>query len=418
MKHFLSSLISQKLKNIYHLVNAVAANIWYGFPAKKLIVIGVTGTNGKTTTTQMIGVLLRQADKKVAVASTIDFWINDVQMVNESKFTTSNPWQLQQFLRKAVAADCEYLVLETSSHALDQNRVWGVPYRVAVMTNVTREHLDYHHTMAAYREAKKRLFERTQDAVINADMLAPEEFSKVVRGQVLLYSTKDKSADIVAGGIQLDFGRTEFRVGEDLYHLYIPGVFNIENALAMIGVARLLEIPVLTQQEALASILGVPGRMELVPNDKKVDIIIDYAVTPDAFEKLYASVLPLKIPGTKIVHVFGACGDRDQGKRPILGEIAAKNADVVILTNEDPYTEDGEKIIDMIESGVERFKTKNKNYFRMYDRREAIAKALGMVEIGDIVLLTGKGAETTMAIGDQRVPWNERQTALEILGEE
>ncbi len=415
MKHFLSLLVSQKLKNVYHLANAVAANIWYGFPAKKLIVIGVTGTNGKTTTTQMIGALLRQANKKVAVASTIDFWINDVQMVNESKFTTSNPWQLQQFLRKAVVAGCEYLVLETSSHALDQNRVWGVPYAIAVMTNVTREHLDYHHTMAAYREAKKRLFERTQDAVINADMLAPEEFAKSVRGQVLLYSTKDKTADIVAGGIQLDFGRTECRVGEDLYHLYIPGVFNIENALAMIGVARLLEIPVLTQQEALASILGVPGRMELVPNDKKVDIIIDYAVTPDAFEKLYASVLPLKIPGTKIVHVFGACGDRDQGKRPILGEIAAKNADVVILTNEDPYAEDGEKIIDMIEPGVERFKTKDKNYFRIYDRRQAIAKALGMAEIGDIVLLTGKGAETTMAIGDKRVPWNERQVALEIL---
>jgi UDP-N-acetylmuramoyl-L-alanyl-D-glutamate--2,6-diaminopimelate ligase len=417
MKHFLSSLVSQKLKNVYHLANAVAANIWHGFPAKKLIVIGVTGTNGKTTTTQMIGALLRQADKKVAVASTIDFWINDVQMVNESKFTTSNPWQLQQFLRKAVAAGCEYLVLETSSHALDQNRVWGVPYRVAVMTNVTREHLDYHHTMAAYRLAKKRLFERTRDAVINADMLAPEEFAKAVRGQVLSYSTKDKSADIVAGGIQLDFGRTEFRVGEDLYHLYIPGVFNIENALAMIGVARLLEIPVSTQQAALASITGVPGRMQLVPNDKKVDIIIDYAVTPDAFEKLYASVLPLKIPGTKIVHVFGACGDRDQGKRPILGEIAAKDADVVILTNEDPYTEDGEKIIDMIEPGVDRFKTKDKNYFRIYDRRQAIAKALSIAEIGDIVLLTGKGAETAMAIGDKRIPWNERQTVLELLGE-
>jgi UDP-N-acetylmuramyl tripeptide synthase len=185
----------------------------------------------------------------------------------------------------------------------------------------------------------------------------------------------------------------------------------------MIGVARLLEIPVSTQQAALASITGVPGRMQLVPNDKKVDIIIDYAVTPDAFEKLYASVLPLKIPGTKIVHVFGACGDRDQGKRPILGEIAAKDADVVILTNEDPYTEDGEKIIDMIEPGVDRFKTKDKNYFRIYDRRQAIAKALSIAEIGDIVLLTGKGAETAMAIGDKRIPWNERQTVLELLGE-
>jgi UDP-N-acetylmuramoyl-L-alanyl-D-glutamate--2,6-diaminopimelate ligase len=415
LKNILRPLFSRPLINAWHLGNAVLATLAYRFPASKMYVIGVTGTNGKTTTTQMVGAVLRAANKKVAVASTIDYWINDVQMVNESKFTTSNAWQLQRFLRTAANAGCQYLVLETSSHALDQNRVWGVPYSLAVITNITREHLDYHGTMTEYRKAKRKLFERTKNAVINADMTEPNEFISVVPGQVATYSTKNKEANIVAGGIQLDFVKTEFRVGEEVYRLRIPGIFNIENALATIGVAQFLGISYQVTSRALASITGVPGRMELVPNNKKIDIIIDYAVTPDAFEKLYASVLPLKIPGTKIIHVFGACGDRDQGKRPILGEIAAKFADVVILTNEDPYTEAGEKIIDMVELGVENYKRKEKDYFRIYDRKEAIAKAIQLAEIGDIVLVTGKGAETTMAIGDERLPWNERQAILDAL---
>ncbi len=147
MKRFISLLIPQWVKNIYHLSFAVAANIYFGFPAKKLRVIGITGTNGKTTTTQMIGAILRQANKKTAVASTIDFWIGEEQRVNTSKFTTTSAWLLQKFLREAVSKGCEYAVIETSSHALDQSRVWGIPYEIAVMTNVTREHLDYHHTM-------------------------------------------------------------------------------------------------------------------------------------------------------------------------------------------------------------------------------------------------------------------------------
>jgi UDP-N-acetylmuramoyl-L-alanyl-D-glutamate--2,6-diaminopimelate ligase len=405
MKRFISRLLPQFIKNQYHLAQAVIACVFFGFPAKRLKVIGVTGTNGKTTTTQMITRILEQAGKKVAMASTINFQIKERKWTNASKFTTSSAWKLQKFLREAADAGCGYAVIETSSHALDQGRVWGIPYEIAVMTNVTREHLDYHKTMDSYRIAKRRLFEIAHKAVINADMEEPE-FFRLPGKEAIRYSTKDPSAHLFASHVELDFSGTEFTVDGTKFRLHLPGLFNIENALAALGVARLLDIDFSTAQAALASIASVPGRMELVENPMRADILIDYAVTPDAFEKLYASILPLKIPGSKIIHVFGACGERDRGKRPMLGEIASSNADIVILTNEDPYHEDPERIIDEIERGVT--KKKDKNYFRIFDRREAIRKALTLAEIGDIVLITGKGAEETMALGDARIPWNER----------
>lgn len=413
MPHTSKRLIPQSLKNCYHLAHAMLANVRYGFPSRKITVIGVTGTNGKTTTTQFIARILEHSGKKVAVASTINFQIGEKKWANASKFTTLSPWKLQKFLRDAVEAGCTHAVLEISSHALDQNRVWGIGYAIAVLTNVTREHLDYHRTMAEYRRVKRRLFILAERAVINLDMEAPEYFCPDARKQAVFYSTKNPKADLLAEDIALDFKGTEFAVAGRPFRLNVPGLFNIENALAALGVARLLDIDLSAAREALASIASVPGRMELVPNKDGVDIIIDYAVTPDAFEKLYASILPLKIPGTKIIHVFGACGDRDRGKRPLMGGIVSGYADIVILTNEDPYHEDPERIIDDIEKGVT--KKRDKDYFRIFDRREAIRKALAFAEIGDIVLITGKGAEMTMAVGDERLPWNERSVIEEEL---
>lgn len=413
MKRLLSRLLPQGLKNIYHLSNAVVACVLYGFPGKQLRIIGVTGTNGKTTTTQFIARILSHAGKKVAMASTINFQIGDHTWINASKFTTLSPWKLQRFLRDAVREGCVYAVVETSSHALDQNRVWGIPYEIAVMTNVTREHLDYHQTMTRYRAAKRQLFRLAKKAVVNLDMEDPAFFYRAEPGRTVTYSTKDPQAQLLATDVSLDFKGTEFVVENTHFHLNIPGLFNIENALAALGVARLLDIDFSVAKKALASVTGVPGRMELIPNHINADILIDYAVTPDAFEKLYASILPLKIPGSKIIHVFGACGERDRGKRPQMGEIASSSADIIILTNEDPFFEDGEQIIDDIEKGVT--KKKGKGYFRIFDRREAIHRALSLAEIGDIVLVTGKGAEVSIALRDTRVPWNERQVIEEEL---
>lgn len=420
LRRLISRLLPQAVKNQYHLLQAVAACISFGFPGRKLVVIGVTGTNGKTTTTQFIARILEHTGKKVSVASTINFQIGEKKWSNASKFTTLSAWQLQKFLREAVAEGCEYAVIETSSHALDQYRVWGVPYAIAVMTNVTREHLDYHQTMAAYRRVKQSLFLRAKQSIINMDMEDPGYFCPDKKKRALFYSIKEQSAHIFAEKIELDFKGTSFIVDTLHFRLQMPGLFNIENALAALGVARLLNIDFSSAREALAGVTGVPGRMELVPNARDIDIIIDYAVTPDAFEKLYASILPLKIPGTNIIHVFGACGDRDRGKRPLLGEIASGYADIVILTNEDPYYEDPEQILDEIEQGVTKKNSLlptdgKKSFFRIFDRRAAIHQALALAEIGDIVLVTGKGAESSIAIGDKRVPWNEKQVIEEEL---
>lgn len=414
MKRFLTSLVPQVFKNWYHLGCAVVASVYFGFPAKHLVVIGVTGTNGKTTTTQMIGKILREAGIKAAVASTIDFWMGDEERVNTSKFTTTSAWKLQQFLREAVDKGMTHAVIEISSHALDQHRVWGIPYEIGVITNVTREHLDYHKTMERYREAKQKLFTVSKYAVVNLDMEGPEYFAgeHFKHGRAVTYSTKNLNADVLAKTIRLNFTRTEFRVDEEEFLLTLPGVFNIENALAAIAVANLLQIDTRVTSKALAGLAGIPGRMECLESKDGVDIIIDYAVTPDAFIKLYDLVRPLKIPGTKIIHVFGSTGERDRGKRPMLGAIASEYADVVILTNEDPYYEDGEQIINEIEAGLT--KTRHHQYYRIYDRHEAIAKAVSLAERGDILLVTGKGAETSMAIGDQRIPWNERGIIEEL----
>lgn len=417
MKRFFSQLVPQSLKNIlYHYPLAIAAAVWFGFPGNKLKVIGITGTNGKTTTTQFIARILERAGYKVALASTINFQIGEKHWTNASKFTTLSAWKLQKFLWEAVQAGCEYVVLETSSHAIDQYRTWGIPYAVAVMTNVTREHLDYHQTMIEYRTAKRKLFEQARMAVVNLDMERPEEYFSVrVFEKQCTYSTRQSEADLMATDIKETLTGSVFRVRGVECRLRLPGRYNIENALAALGTAELLDIDLMTAAQALSEVTLVPGRMEAVVNDRGISIMIDYAVTPDALEKLYTLITSMRPDGKKIISVFGACGERDRGKRPLMGRIVSSQADVIILTNEDPYREDPERILDEIEAGVTG-KEKGKNWWRIFDRREAIAQALRLARPGDIVVVTGKGAEETMALGDERVQWNERRVIEEELG--
>lgn len=417
MHHILSRLVPQSVKNIlYHRPFSFMAAVRFGFPGRRLRVIGITGTNGKTTTTQFVAHILEKSGSRIAMASTINFQIGERRWNNASKFTTLSAWKLQRFLRDAVRAGCEYAVIETSSHALDQGRVSGIPYAIAVMTNVTREHLDYHRTMAAYRRAKRQLFERARMAVVNLDMEDPEEYLSAHRFEKQLsYGIEHSAADLVATDIEETLSGSTFRVRGIACSLHLPGRYNIENALAALGTAELLGIDLGQAAAALGEITGVPGRMESVPNTRGASIIIDYAVTPDSLEKLYALVARMRPDGKRIIAVFGACGERDRGKRPMMGRIVSAQADIVILTNEDPYHEDPERIIDEIEQGIAG-KEKEKDWFRIFDRRVAIAKALSLAEPGDIVVITGKGAEETMAIGDQRLPWSERAVILEELG--
>lgn len=416
----------QKFKNVYHFFKAVPANIFFGFPSKKMIVVGVTGTNGKTTTVQMIGRILEDSGKKIAVHSTINFKIGDKEWINKTKFTTQSAWALQRFIKKAYKNNCEYLILETSSHALDQSRVWGVDYDIAVITNVTREHLDYHFTMEAYRKAKKKLFKmavKTESeirkiGVINRDM---EEFQNFVLepfDQNYLYSFKEECINIESESnlsiedVKFEDFKSTFKVRRVDFELNIPGQFNIENALASVCVGVSQGISLEKIRDSLAKIENIPGRMEFVENERGVKVVIDYALTPDSMEKIGEMMRDFKVEKqAKLIWVFGSCGDRDRGKRPIMGEIVSRFADSVIITNEDPYTEDPVQIIREIEKGV-----KNKEKLLMIvDRKKALEKAFEIAGRGDIVLVTGKGAEENMMVGSKKIPWNDKQVIQEIL---
>ena len=456
--HKLKKLIPQDIKNIYHLAQAILANFWYGFPSRKINphtnflpnsvikflhsrgigvgvkVIGVTGTNGKTTTVQMIAKILEEAGFKTAVASTINFKINGNEEINRTKFTTLSSWAVQKFIKKAIENGCEYLVLETSSHSLDQYRVWGVAYNTAVVTNITREHLDYHKTMEEYRKAKIQLFKKVKTAVVNLDMEKPEEFLAYAKNSVFAYSISNdklpmtnqcqnpnvKIQKIIAKNVELGINGSKYEIQNTKYEIHLLGEFNIENALAATCVAISENIDLETIAKALEKIKLVPGRMERVENSKGLNIIVDYAVTPDSLEKLYELIKSIRNnspeirESSKIIAVFGSCGERDRGKRPIMGEIVSKKADFVIVTNEDPYNEDPMQIINEVSEGIKN-RIEGNNFWKILDRREAIRKALEIAKAGDFVVVTGKGAEEIMAVGDKRIPWNDRKVIEEEL---
>lgn len=420
----MKKLIPQKVKNIYHLIQAILANTRYGFPSRKIKVIGVTGTDGKTTTTQMITKILEEAGKKVALASTINFKIGQKEWTNLSHFTTLSAFAVQKFIKQAVEKDCEYLVLETSSHSLDQYRVWGIDYKTAVITNITREHLDYHKTMESYRQAKRKLFNNAEVAVVNLDMENPEKFLECNAKKILGYSLKKnqnkfqnldtKPETIVAENIDLEIDKSMFAVGNQKFTLNIPGDFNIENALAAISVGVSENIDLEICSRGISKISNIPGRMEYISNERGLNILVDFALTPDALKKLYSLLAKIKKPEAKIIAVFGACGERDRGKRPIIGEIVSQYADLVIVTNDEPYHEDPMQIIQEIVGGIKN-KKEGENFFIIPDRREAIKKALHLSVSGDVLAITGMGAEESMIVGDKKIPWNDKKVILEEL---
>ncbi|MFA6973268.1 MAG: UDP-N-acetylmuramoyl-L-alanyl-D-glutamate--2,6-diaminopimelate ligase [Parcubacteria group bacterium] len=448
----MKKLIPQSLKNIYHLAQAVLANFMYGWPArsathsvaggpsKSIKVIGVTGTDGKTTTVQMITRILEEAGHKVAMASTINYRINGREWKNLSHFTTLSSFAVQKFILDAVKERCEYLVLETSSHSLDQFRVWGVPYQTAVITNVTREHLDYHTTMERYRQAKSKLFRKAKIAIVNADMEKPEDFLRFNNEQQIVYTCHPErsgaeSKDLIrvdssvasrgetslgmtkfikAENIKLGINKSDFIVDNQKFTLNLIGDFNIENALAAISVGVSEKIELATCARALEKITNVPGRMEYVANERGLNILVDFALTPHALEELYTLLAKIKKPAAKVIAVFGSCGERDRGKRPIMGEIVSRHADLVIVTNDEPYREDPRQIINEIVAGIKN-KKENESLFIIPDRREAIRKALQLAQIDDIVAVTGMGEFESMIVGTQKIPWNDRKVILEEL---
>jgi UDP-N-acetylmuramoyl-L-alanyl-D-glutamate--2,6-diaminopimelate ligase len=421
VKKLVPTQLFKKIEPIGHLAEAVLANVRYGFPARKMRIIGVTGTNGKTTTSFMIQRMLHEAGIKVGLMTTVANGVGGDIIPQSEHITTAQSGILQRRLRDFERAGVEWVVVETSSHALAQHRVWGLPYEVAVMTNITHEHLDYHGTFKRYVEAKRRLFKIANKhglrfGVVNAQDPSAKKFVKTVAHSTTYgIGTGELSAEKV----QLESDHSTYRatIDNDSYDIRvnIPGEFNVSNSLAAIAVGRKLGLTKVQIEQGIAALGGVEGRMNAIDEGQKFTVIVDFASTPDGFEKFFESVRPLT--KGKLIAVFGSAGRRDESKRAIQGRIAAKNADIVIVTEEDDRDVDGNEILQQIASGAKKAgKKEGKDLFLILNREEAIGFAMAQAKSpDDVVVLLGKGHELTIERADGIYPWNEAEVARAAL---
>ena len=421
VKTIVPTSLFKKIEPIGHLVESVVMNVRYGFPAKSMHIIGVTGTNGKTTTTSLIQKMLHEAGYKVGMFSTAAYGIGDDIKPEMAHITTAQAGILQKRLREFKKAGVEWVVLETSSHSLSQYRTWGVPYEIAVMTNVTPDHLDYHETFDNYLDAKSRLFKLAAKnghkfGIVNADDPNADKFSKNIPNFV---SYGLNGGDLRAEKIKLaaDYSEYEVSIDKDKYniHINIPGKFNISNSLAALAVGRELGLTKEQIEHGIAALTGVEGRMTVIDEGQQFKVIIDYASSPDAFEKLFDSVRPAT--KGKLIAVFGSAGRRDEAKRAIQGKIAGKYSDEVILTEEDDRDIDGNMILNQIADGAkEAGKIKDKDMFLILDRKEAINFAVTRAKnADDTIVILGKGHEKTIERADGEHSWRELEVTRKAL---
>lgn len=392
---------------------AVSAN-WFGRPADELTVIGVTGTNGKTTTTYLLKAMLEGVlGAKVGLMGTNQNMIGE--KVIPAHRTTPESWEVQKLLRDMADSGCTHVVMEVSSHALALHRVDGISFKVGIFTNLTRDHLDFHGTMEEYRRVKGLLFRQTGTAVLNLDDEAGRYYASIVTCPALTYSENKDQADVTAKNIRLFPDRVEFEAlttgAIARVRLPIPGGFTIYNALGVIACGLALKMPLPQVCASLAEAKGVKGRIEVVPTPTDYAVIIDYAHTPDALENILTTVRDFT-PG-RVICLFGCGGDRDRSKRPVMGAIAAELADLVVLTSDNPRTEDPEAILADIQAGMEGSDTP---CMVVPHRREAIRRALDEAKSGDTVVLAGKGHETYQEIGTRRRHLDEREEVAAYFG--
>lgn len=381
----------RKIKNLYHRIVAVLMNVLFLFPGRKLKVIGVTGTDGKTTTVNLIYHILRENGYSASMLTSIGAFVGKKEYETGFHVTTPNSFSLQRILRKAVKTKSEYFVLEVTSHALDQYRTLGIPFQFGIMTNVTSEHLDYHKTFDNYLKTKEKLLKIADIAIVNRDDGSYSLFSES-RNQ------KDNSKWITYGFSEsADVNLKNFNFESKT----LIGDFNKYNVLAAVTCARRLGISDENIRRAIKTFKMPLGRMDFV-YDEDYGVVIDFAHTPNAFEQLL-SALRQQTTG-RIIHVFGSAGERDHAKRPFMGEISSKHADILFLTAEDPRSEDANKIIDEIAGGI---KKKDAKVFKLPNRRNAIEAAIEMAGKGDLVVITGKAHERSMTYGNKDLPWNE-----------
>lgn len=421
VKSLMPMAVFRLIEPFGHLLEAIIMNVRYGFPARGLHVIGVTGTNGKTTTSFMIHRMLVEAGYDVALMSTVAYGVGNNITLQEQHMTTVSSPQLLRQIKSFKKQGAKWLVLETTSHALAQHRVWGVPYEIAVMTNITHEHLDYHRTFKRYLAAKVKLFKIANRhgrkfGVVNADDEHAVDFAKEITNSVF-YGIN--GGDLRATDIQLTGEGSTYSVNiNDRLHqirCHIPGEFNVSNSLAAVAVGLELDLPISKIISGIAALDGVDGRMTTVDEGQDFSVIVDFAHTPDSFERLLSDVR--KSTTGKLIVLFGSAGRRDESKRAIQGRIAGKYADEVVLTEEDDRDIDGQEILNQIAGGAEESgKVRGQNLSIILNRSEAIAFAISKAAAsGDTVILLGKGHEKTIERADGAHPWDEVAEARRAL---
>lgn len=408
----------KKLESTYRRKRVQLVSARYGNPAKGQKVIAVTGTNGKTTTLNYVNEILKEAGHTTAMFTTAVIEIAGERKINDLNATVASVDRMQRFFRDAKRAKVDYTLLEVTSHALDQHKLDGVPIKAAIMTNLTQDHLDYHGTMEIYAAAKAKMFMNEPEFIIlNRDdewfdyyNEFPAAAQKITYGKhdeaeakieyTKLYRRGSEATLVIDHQTKLDLATA------------LPGEFNIYNMVAAASTAYLLGVNVDDIIEGIANLEGVPGRFERVPTGRDFDVFVDYAHTPDALQKFLEAAKA--ITKNRVILVFGATGDRDKSKRPIMGGIASRFADRILLTDEESYNEDPAAIRNQVMGGIESAGGSAKTT-EIADRHEAIKKALGIATKGDVVVITGMGHEKFRIINGKRLPWNDADVVREIL---
>jgi len=396
---------------------ADAADAWFGRPSERLTVIGVTGTDGKSTVTALAAELLRAAGRQPGQIGTVFTGVGGLLVPNEERNTTPEALELQQLLARMVVAGNDSVVMEATSHGLALERTRNCRFDIGVVTTVTSEHLEFHGTVENYRAAKARLIEEAPIAVLNADDATFGYFRERARDRVITYGF-DADADLRADGLEADAAGTRFRLvapsWQGRVRIALPGRFNVSNALATLAVGEALGLDLEHSATALRETTGVPGRMQRIEAGQPFSVIVDYAHTEDSLRKVLEVLRPLT--RGRLIAVFGSAGERDPTKRGSMGRVAANLADLVIVTDEDPRLEDPRAINEEIADGARSAGADDgKTLWVIDERRDAIGHAIGLAVRGDVVLLAGKGHEASIFYGTEKRPWDEAGVARQAL---
>jgi UDP-N-acetylmuramoyl-L-alanyl-D-glutamate--2,6-diaminopimelate ligase len=435
MKALLRRLTPTPVLLAYHRTLSAAAAWRFGRPSLKMTVIGVTGTNGKSTTCNLVAAALEGAGLTVGITTTVNFRLAGRTWLNDSKMTMLGRTRLQSLLAQMVKAGCSHAVIETSSEGIKLKRHADIAYDVAVFTNLTPEHLESHGGFDNYRRVKGELFAklsrdprkvfggRPVPKVIIANLDSPyaDYFLSFAADRKIGFTCHDNPAPagverLMAEQIELRADGSSFIVSGVPVQLQLPGAFNVENALAALAVAQSQGVDLATAARGLAAVPVVPGRMEFIEAGQDFRVLVDYAPEPESFRQLYEAVK--LFPDRRIIHVLGSCGGgRDRDRRPILGELGARHADVVFVTNEDPYDDDPMAIIQEVAAGARAAgKREGEDLFLVLDRAEALRRAVQMAQPGDLVIATGKGAEQAICVaGGKKLPWDDRVKLREAI---